>query len=85
MRRLVAFIVPRPFSIGRSVSPAITLSVIVIFLSSAHSPDNSFMGFAVPRKSNIVESNYHPKKKIQGLIYGKAKGYYRVSFILIDL
>lgn len=53
--------------------------MICLFLFVAHSPDNSFLGFAVPRKSrgNVVHSN----DRMAALVYGKDPEFWKVSIL----
>ena len=60
-------------------------TVLCLFYSfSAHIPDNSFLGFAVPRKS---QDNFFrlrkPNDRMVALVYGKDPEFWRVSIAAI--
>ena len=54
-------------------------SNIIVFLT-AHSPDNSFLGFAVPRRSEDNRTRLHrPNMREAALVYGKDPFFWKVS------
>lgn len=48
----------------------------------AHSPDNSFLGFAVPRKSQ--ENEIRPNDRLAALVYGKDPEFWKGHADYID-
>ena len=51
---------------------------MLLFAISAHSPDNSFMGFVVEEHLNESESLAAMEKKDQAVVYGKAEYMWQV-------
>lgn len=60
-------------------------TVLCLFYSfSAHIPDNSFLGFAVPRKSQDNPIRLRkPNDRMVALVYGKDPEFWRVSIAAI--
>lgn len=55
---------------------AVKCFMFLIILLAAHSPDNSFLGFAVPKKHR--SKTREPKNRTNALIYGKLPHFWKV-------
>ena len=55
---------------------------ITFILFTAHSPDNSFMGFVIPNRFNSSE---HTERKNQAVVYGKNDYMWKVHFLSVSL
>ena len=50
---------------------------VCVFFFSAHSPDNLFLGFAVPKRTQMTEME-KPQNRSNALIYGKFLHFWKV-------
>ena len=71
--------------------PSSNCTTLTFYLSSAHSPDNTFLGFVVDKavtKETDVKIEFHKetkKDKPIGVLYAKKANYLNVSVIVTDL
>ncbi|KAJ7378519.1 Alpha-1,6-mannosylglycoprotein 6-beta-N-acetylglucosaminyltransferase A [Desmophyllum pertusum] len=69
---------------GRSIWADLNLLLPQFMTMYPHSPDNSFMGFAVPKKQHLVETK-GPKNRTNALIYGKVPHFWLDNTQYIDM
>ena len=66
--------------VSRPITGCSKANCSLILYFAAHSPDNSFMGFAVPRKSQENEMHLkRPNTREAALVYGKDPEFWKVS------